>query len=184
MTRTSDIRSLWARAARRLRRDERGATAVEFAMIAPYFFGFLMAFYDAGFFMLRQTMLHAAVDKTVRELRVQPQSRPIQDFVDDICDEAIVLGSDCQNRLVVELYPIDTNGAGYPTTTAPCAAVVPSGYVRPATRFDPSQPQRLVFLRACMLVDPIIPGIPFTMGLVDDNGDVKLVSTSAYMSEG
>lgn len=174
------------RAARRLRRNDEGATAIEFALIAPLFFALTFSFYDAGFYMLRQTMLHSSMDKVVRDLRVQPRSMPIQQFIDNVCDTSIVLGTRCKEHLVVELYPIDDNGGNYPTSTAPCAdRAAGPGSVRPATQFDSSQTQKLVFMRACMVVDPLIPGLGVALGLANDpTGGIRLVSTSAYMSEG
>lgn len=171
---------------RRLRRSEEGATAVEFALVAPLFFALTFAFFEAGFYMLRQTMLHAGVDKVVRDLRVQPRNVPIQRFIDDVCDQSLVLGGRCREHLVVELYTIEDDASDYPTGNAPCAdRAAGPGSVRPVTQFDPSQQQRLVFLRACMVVDPLIPGIGLATGMVNDpTGGIRMISTSAYMSEG
>lgn len=55
-----------ALALRAFRRDRRGATAVEFAMIAPLFFGILFAILETGTLFLRATAIDAGVEEAKR----------------------------------------------------------------------------------------------------------------------
>jgi Flp pilus assembly protein TadG len=50
----------------RFRRDRRGATAVEFAMVSPLFFGLLFAILETGTLFLRATALEAGVEEAKR----------------------------------------------------------------------------------------------------------------------
>jgi Flp pilus assembly protein TadG len=66
------------RAARRLlsqlRRDQRGVAAVEFAMIAPFFFGLLIGIIDVGRYMWTLNTIQYAIDQGVRAGVVQKLS--------------------------------------------------------------------------------------------------------------
>ena len=58
----------------RLRRDERGVAAVEFAMIAPIFFGLLIGIIDVGRYMWTLNTIQYAIDQGVRAGVVQQLS--------------------------------------------------------------------------------------------------------------
>lgn len=57
-----------------LRRDQRGAAAVEFAMIAPIFFGLLIGIIDVGRYMWTLNTIQYAIDQGVRAGVVQQLS--------------------------------------------------------------------------------------------------------------
>jgi Flp pilus assembly protein TadG len=66
----------------RLRRDERGVAAVEFAMIAPIFFGLLIGIIDVGRYMWTLNTIQYAIDQGVRAGVVQQLStQDVTDFV-------------------------------------------------------------------------------------------------------
>jgi Flp pilus assembly protein TadG len=69
----------------RLRRDQRGVAAVEFAMIAPIFFGLLVGIIDVGRYMWTLNTIQYAIDQGVRAGVVQKLS------TDDVTD--LVKGS-------------------------------------------------------------------------------------------
>jgi len=58
----------------RLRRDQRGVVAVEFAMIAPFFFGLLIGIIDVGRYMWTLNTIQYAIDQGVRAGVVQKLS--------------------------------------------------------------------------------------------------------------
>ena len=64
----------------RLCRDQRGAVAVEFAMIAPIFFGLLVGIIDVGRYMWTLNTIQYAIDQGVRAGVVQQLS------TDDVTD--------------------------------------------------------------------------------------------------
>lgn len=55
----------------RLRRDQRGVAAVEFAMIAPIFFGLLIGIIDIGRYMWTLNTIQYAIDEGARAGVVQ-----------------------------------------------------------------------------------------------------------------
>ena len=56
---------------RRLRRDQRGVVAIEFAMIAPIFFGLLIGIIDVSRYMWTLNTMQYAIDQGVRAGVVQ-----------------------------------------------------------------------------------------------------------------
>ncbi|HEY1386541.1 MAG TPA: TadE/TadG family type IV pilus assembly protein [Dongiaceae bacterium] len=59
---------------RRLRRSQRGVAAVEFALIAPAFFGLIMSVIDVGRYMWVLNTMQYAIDDAVRAGVVQKLS--------------------------------------------------------------------------------------------------------------
>ena len=57
-----------------LRRDQRGVAAIEFAMIAPIFFGLLIGIIDVGRYMWTLNTIQYAIDQGVRAGVVQQLS--------------------------------------------------------------------------------------------------------------
>ena len=57
-----------------LRRDQRGVAAVEFAMIAPIFFGLLIGIIDVGRYMWTLNTIQYAIDQGARAGVVQKLS--------------------------------------------------------------------------------------------------------------
>jgi hypothetical protein len=65
----SEARRLPARLARRLR-DRRGVTSLELAIVAPLFFGFILALMEVGYDLFVQAALNSAVEQAARNIQV------------------------------------------------------------------------------------------------------------------
>lgn len=176
------------RAARRFLRNEDGSPALEFGLIAPIFFGLIFSLYDMGLAMLRQVMLNQATEREVRDFRLNP--RPggdplmIDEFISDVCKRALIF-SDCQDTMLVKLEPVPDSGV-LPNDALDCTVQRDSGgnVIRPQHKFDPSKPATLTYLRVCVPVKPLIPGMGVAVGFeYDGNSQVHVVATTAYMSE-
>ena len=164
-----------------LRRDTRGAAAIEFALVVPILLAIIFSTLEAGWIMVQTIMLDRALDMTVRELRIGSFVDPTQEKMrDSICDKAVVL-ADCRNTLALELIPI-AGSSSYPTDAARC--LDRSTDIEPALRFNPGRRTEMVFVRACYVVAPLTPR--FALGLLltkDANGDVRLISKSGFVNE-
>lgn len=168
--------------AKRLRRDTRGAAAVEFAMVVPLLLALIFSTLEAGWLMLQSIMLDRALDMTVRELRIGSFANPTQEEMRRrVCERAMVLG-DCERTLALELIPITNGQASYPTDAARC--VNRSSPIAPVLRFNAGARSEIVFVRACFVVSPLTPGLGLAMALSkDETGAVRLVSKSAFINE-
>lgn len=164
-----------------LRRDTRGAAAIEFALVVPILLAIIFSTLEAGWIMVQTIMLDRALDMTVRELRIGSFAAPTQEKMRDrICEQAVVL-ADCRHTLALELIPV-VDASSYPTDAARC--LDRSTRIEPVLRFNPGQRSQMVFVRACYLVAPFTPN--FALGLLltkDANGDVRLVSKSGFINE-
>jgi Flp pilus assembly protein TadG len=108
---------------RRFRRNRRGSTAVEFALIAPVFFALLFAIIEAGLMFLAGQVLETVAQESARMIltgQAQNQSYSSTDFAQYVCGQVPAL-FDCNNISIdVESYnsfsgvtttpPIDNNG--------------------------------------------------------------------------
>lgn len=176
---------------RRFRRDESGSPAIEFALVMPFFFAFTFSFYDIGAVMLRQVTLNSSVDIVARELRVvgalapsanSPGTTDVQQiFRERVCERAFLL-NDCQNTLVVDMRPIP-EGTPFPTTNAPCINRGPGGSSRPATTYNQNANDMLMYVRVCAPSRQMMPGFGVAKGMRDENGDIMIFSTTAFLWE-
>lgn len=97
------------------RRDRKGATAVEFALIAGPFFFFLMALVEVAAVFFASTVIENAVLESAREIRtgqVQAGGMDADGFRDAVCARVEVI-ADC-NRLEFDVRvfeDFDTSGA-------------------------------------------------------------------------
>lgn len=171
----------FGRGRRRIFGDRSGAAAIEFALVAPLFFAIVFSTIEAGWLMTKAIMLDRAVERTVRQLRLGTLPDISYDGVKRaICREAMIF-SDCQNSLLVELIPIKTAG-DLPANNATC--VDRSGTIHPTIRFDPGARAEEVFVRACIVVDPLTPFLGLGLALPKDaSGGTSIVSSSAFMNE-
>lgn len=111
------------RALRRWRRDRRGSAAVEFAFIAPMFFGLLFAIFEIGLTFLAGTVLENGLQQSARKMfthQAADSSMTQQQFIADLCSHVSMLMDCGQLRVNVSvtpagspitiLSPIDSNG--------------------------------------------------------------------------
>jgi Flp pilus assembly protein TadG len=90
------------RALRRWRRDRRGSAVVEFAFIAPMFFGMLFAIFEIILTFLAGTVLDNGLQQTARQMfthQAADSNMTQQQFVADLCGRVSVL-MDCSKLRV------------------------------------------------------------------------------------
>lgn len=165
-----------------LRSDTRGASAVEFAMVAPILLALIFASFELGFYMIQRVMLDHGLDTASRAVRIGAlQDGDHESFKQLVCAEAGPVLLNCNRDLIVEMTPIAT-AANFPQSSAIC--VNRAEPLNPQIRFNAGRRTELVYVRACMLVDPLIPGIGLGARLDRDaTGAVRIISTSAFMNE-
>jgi Flp pilus assembly pilin Flp len=86
--------------------DTRGATAVEFALLSPLFFGLVLMLIQTATGLLTQQLLEGAADKAERLLQTAPAAQALysDDFIrEQACSDLLGL-VDC-NRLQITILP-------------------------------------------------------------------------------
>jgi hypothetical protein len=185
----------------RHRDDERGVTSLEFVFAATLFMMILFWTIETGFIMVRWIMLERGVDIAARELRlyglpeelINPATGEVPNAVaheyvrDSICSHAKLI-DDCENVLLLQLTTVDAD-TGVPNVSTDC--VDRTGPVIPATDLPTvsagvrpvADSRDLMYLRACVVIDPILPA-NYAMPLpYDASGGVAVIVDSAYVNE-
>lgn len=86
------------RALRQLRRDQRGAAVIEFAIIAPTLMMVLLGLMDLGYNLYAGTVLEGAIQKAARDSTIEGASSSeglLDDRVEDVVND-VVDGADVQ----------------------------------------------------------------------------------------
>jgi len=176
----------------RFAKDESGVVTVEFVLIFPIFFGFFLMTYESGMISLRHVMLEHGVDVAVRDVRIGAIATPTVDNLKArICSKAGIL-PDCEDQIRLELIEQDLRSWTPMSSSIGCVdRGNPAG--TPST-VAVSSPNRLMFLRACIRLDPVLPastigftGLGRTIKVSNDDtasgGSYALVALSAFVVE-
>jgi Flp pilus assembly protein TadG len=167
----------------RILRDRSGATAVEFAIVAPLFFTVSFATFEIGWFYFVNSQVDAAsleASRIVRTGQAQESGFDKDEFFDAVCPKLAVMG-DCDTRMTVE---VDTfaSFAALAADTSPtiCADAAPEELA--AIAYNPGLDNQIVRLRMCFIYDTINPTIG--INIADTDGTKrKLYGGSIFRNE-
>ncbi len=178
----------------RFRRDEDGAAAIEFSLLAIPFFLLIFAIIETCLTFGAEQTLNYAVDKMGRELRTgqitfatgEPTDLTEQEFRDRLCDELAIFfdcGADVDQRLFLDLQSYPTF-ADIPTDVPVSAGVLDSS----GFAFNPGGAATINMMRAYYIrtiaIDmfrPYLANIKKSGGSQTDH--YLLVATTAYRNE-
>ena len=154
---------------------------MEFVVLFPFLMFMLFSIAEAGVLMARTVMLERGLDIAVRDLRLGLTPGVTHDIIKgQICDAAFLLG-DCEEVVLLELSPL-ADVANFPTGEAQC--IDRTSDVDPMITFDPGTSSEIMVIRACLIVDPMFPGMGLGAMLpVDASGGYSIVMQSAFMNE-
>ncbi len=129
----------------------------------------------------RQMMLERGVNLTIRDLRLGKIENPTHDGLKGlICQRATIL-RDCVANINMELVPMSLSG-GLPQTSTQC--VDRTGVIAPVESFSAGINEDIMFVRVCVVVDPLMPGMGIGAGLnLLDGGGFAMVASSAFKRE-
>ena len=165
----------------RFARTERGATAVEFALIAPPFLATLIAIFEVTLYLFAQALLQNAAVEAGRLFmtgQAQNSNTTQTQFQTDVCPMVSALFT-CSSLMVnVQAYSsVSGASAGAPTLTFNS-----SGAVTNAWSYDPGAPGELMVVQL-IYEWPIISG-PFGYVLPNlGNGHTEMMGVSAFRVE-
>ncbi|MCG3268875.1 TadE/TadG family type IV pilus assembly protein [Yoonia sp. I 8.24] len=145
--------------------DDSGVVTVEFLIVFPIFFGFFLMTYEMGIISVRNVMLERGIDMAVREVRIGVMAEPTSALLkESICDYAKIL-PDCENQLELEMLVRDVRAwVDIPTDVA---CVDRSVVTQAAVEFSNLGNNDIVFLRACIRIDPMLPTTGIGKAIVD-----------------
>ena len=180
------IRALF-RTARRFARKEDGNASVEFVLVVPIYLAVMIFSAELGMLTVRSVMLERGLDMAVRDIRLGSA-----EFLDDgkvqhkevikaVCDNALVL-TNCENSLLLEMAPSDLRAFSSLDDTVDCTDRAEVS--EPVLELGEPQANELLLLRACLKYDPLFPtGVLGEKLIVDNGGQVRIVSTTAFVRE-
>lgn len=164
--------------------DDRGATAVEFAMVAPVFFLVLGAIVETGLMLFTEYVLQSSVQEAARQVRTgqaQNASMSAATFKSKVCDMASIV-MNCSSDVTVYVRA--------ETTFAALQSVVPS-YLSVGTSYDGSAsitsydcgtPSEAVAIIATFDWDFVMPGMS-AFGNVDSDHKRRLAGFAMFRNE-
>jgi len=161
--------------------DTHGAASLEFSVVFPFLMYIVLSIGETGVMMVRTMMLDRGLSVAIRDLRLGLTENPDHESIkQQICDAAFLLGA-CEDVLRLELTPV-ANAWSMPSGPADC--VDRTAEVQPAVKFTPGERSQIMFVRACLMVDPIFPGTGLGAMLpVDRSGAYAIIVQSAFMNE-
>lgn len=167
---------------RRFLRNEEGSATVEFAILIPMLLVILFSTVELGLITVKQSMFERALDITVREIRLGTGEAPQHDEIRDRICERTVFINDCAGSMRLEMVQFDPFLWTGIEQTLDCVSSIEE--VHPVRNFVNGQSNELMFLRACMKIDPIFPhwGLGGSLGK-DSNGRFSLQAASAFVQE-
>lgn len=167
---------------KRFVRNRDGTASMEFIVVFPLIMWFVATIFETGFIATRMVMLEHGVDMAAREIRLgSTRVRTHYGLKYAICEHAGILVN-CERDLVLEVVEMDLNSA-YPGNQANC--IDRTGEIEPTISFTPGGRDRIMFVRACMIIDPLFPGPGKVLGLQSDTASdgLQLVAYTAFMNE-
>jgi Flp pilus assembly protein TadG len=170
-----------ARSFARFRAAQRGATAVEFALIAPAFLASLIAVFEVTFFLFAQQTLQTAAVAAGREImtgQVQNANMTQAQFANLVCPMVSAIFT-C-SKLMINVQNYSSFSAA--STGAPTLTYNGSGTVTNTWTYSPGSPGNVMVVQL-IYQWPIIGG-PFGYVLKNlGNGTTEMMGVSAFRIE-
>ena len=170
---------------RRFRNDESGTASLEFVLVFPVFFTFVLMTYESGMISARHVMLEHGVDKTVRNVRTGIIPVPDRALLrQSICDHSRII-PDCMNQLEIELLP--RNPTSWVAIPSNFRCIDRGEVTQVPVEVGESANNQLMFLRACVRIDPFLPTTGLGKAVVESNsgtaagGSYALTATGAFV---
>jgi Flp pilus assembly protein TadG len=170
-------RRLW----RALLADRKGATAVEFALVAAPFIALLVAVIQTFLVFFAQQLLESVVNESSRQIltgQAQAQNMTQTQFAQAVCSNVVILFN-CNNLMIdVEVAGSwSTANTGLPSLTFDSNENVTNAW-----QFNPGNPGDIVIVRV-MYQWPVFMG-PLGFNLANlSNGNRLIMASTAFKNE-
>jgi Flp pilus assembly protein TadG len=159
---------------RRFRRDRQGSAAVEFAMIAPLFFGLLFAIIETAMVFFAGQVLETVTQDSARTImtgQAQGASLTQAQFKADVCTRVVAL-FDCANGIYVDVRSYPSFG----TVTIPNQIDAGKNFVNDM-KFCPGKDGDIVVMRVFYQWPLFVTSLGFN--IADLAGSKRLLTATA-----
>lgn len=160
-----------------------GASAVEFALVAPLFLALTFSIIEAGYFYFVESAVEAANTKAARLIRTgQAQTTALSRdaFFSEICDVVDIFG-DCNTQLTVDVARYSSFAALAADISAPvCRDADPDDV--DALPYAAGGARDIVRVRVCYLHKSFNPGLGLNLEK-SNAGALRMISTSIFRNE-
>ncbi len=173
------------RSFRRLLGREDGNATIEFAILFPAFMLIFMSVFEIGMLMTRYMMFDRALDVAIRQVRISTDRTFTQVQVKQLlCSQTVILRNHCLDDVSLEMVRVDEDDQNwsFPTGATPCRDYVAD--VTPTTAFVTGEANDVMFVRACMSIEPFFPTAALGEYLTRDSGGrLNMIAMSAFSVE-
>lgn len=161
--------------------DDCGGASIEFVIVFPLLMTMFLSAFEVGWLATRLMMLERGVDIAAREVRLGASTAMDHESLKtSICRHSNILAN-CQRDMILEVVEMEIDKP-YPQNQANCRDR--TGEIEPKIDFNAGGRERIMFMRACMIIDPIFPGIGLGLRLPKDaSGGYQLIAYTAFMNE-
>lgn len=174
---------------RKLLRDDRGSTPIEFVYVFPVVFLIFTVSFESSMFMARHVMLDRAVDETIRDIRLGVlRNTSHQDLKRRICSEGILVDSidQCMQDMKIWMQPVNTGNFVMAAPPDNCVdRRQPLNLTEPpANEFAYGTENDIMLMRICLKEDPMFPTTAITTGMdPEPDGTYALFVTTVFVNE-
>lgn len=163
-----------ANALRRFRRNRQGSAAVEFAMVAPLFFGLLFAIIETAMVFFAGQVLETVTQDSARAImtgQTQTAATTQAQFKTEVCGRIVAL-FDCVNGIYVDVRSYPSFG----TVTIPNQIDAGKNFVNDM-KFCPGKPDEIVVVRVFYQWPLFVTSLGYN--LADLAGSKRLLTATA-----
>jgi Flp pilus assembly protein TadG len=164
---------------RRFRRNRRGSAAVEFALVAPIFFGLLFAIIELAMVFFASQVLETATQDSAREImtgQAQTANFTQAQFKNLVCSKLVVM-FDCVNGVSIDVQSYSAFGSV--NIADPIDA---SRNFVPPNNYLPGGPGDIVVVRIFYQWPLIVTGLGFNIANLSGSKRL-LTATAAFQNE-
>jgi len=164
-------------------RGETGTATLEFVIVFPLIMLLFVAVFETGLILTRQVMLEGSLNDAVRVLRLaQDLELDADDIETAICNNTSAI-PDCENVLVIDLRVIDPPHYELPEENLLCVDRNDLT-LRPNNEFSQGEDNQLMLIRACAVIDRILPFSGLGLNLTRDaTGGLHMVASTILVNE-
>lgn len=176
-----------------IRKNQKGAAAVEFALVAPLFFALVFSILEAGWFFFVNSAVEQANATASRLIRTgQAQTakdgggNPVytkEAFFNEICDIVSTFG-DCNDTLTVDVSRFATFSALAADISNPVCRDQDDPSIQGAqfSSSDYGAQNEIIRVRVCFLYKPLNPALGLQL-TTNTHGYKELVALSIFRNE-